>query len=466
MRSFSFRARALVSFAVVILLLVGGMAFAIRRLDTLATAEVAHIQAKEVGQTTVERLRWSGERTVSLGYAYMLWGDPELRKRLEITTANFDASVRDLRSSALTNTAAEIVNDIEHAASGFRDAQAEVLAARDRGEPTISIASRFESEMLPPRQELASALDRLAEHKEAMIERVYLEAEGNRDRLTVGLYGFLAVLAISGLAVSYSFVESLARAHRETLDALEAVRRAVRTRDELMGMVAHDLRNPLNAITMRSEFLKQSAESEKTKKHAKHIAAVAHRMAHLIDSLLDAASIESGRFSVVPAECNVVSLVHDTRTIFSNLFAARKIRFEEHVPDGKLSVLADKERVLQVLSNLLGNSLKFTPEGGCVQLSIERDKAMVHFAVSDTGAGIAASHLPNLFDRFWKSEKAGAKGTGLGLFIAKGIVEAHGGKIWVESVAGSGARFHFTLPSAEARRPSPQVIAGALATNE
>jgi signal transduction histidine kinase len=109
-------------------------------------------------------------------------------------------------------------------------------------------------------------------------------------------------------------------------------------------------------------------------------------------------------------------------------------------------IRADQERVLQVLSNLVGNALKFTPEGGLVTLSAERDATMVRFAVVDSGPGIPREDLARVFDRFWRKETPGKKGTGLGLFIAKGIIEAHGGRIWVESDTGRGASFYFTIP--------------------
>jgi signal transduction histidine kinase len=121
------------------------------------------------------------------------------------------------------------------------------------------------------------------------------------------------------------------------------------------------------------------------------------------------------------------------------------VRLEQSVADAGLAVLADRERVFQVLSNLVGNALKFTPSGGRVSLSVEQQGATVRFAVCDTGPGIPPVSLPRVFDRFW-TETPGKKGTGLGLFIAKGIVDAHGGRIWVESELGHGATFAFTLP--------------------
>jgi signal transduction histidine kinase len=106
---------------------------------------------------------------------------------------------------------------------------------------------------------------------------------------------------------------------------------------------------------------------------------------------------------------------------------------------------SDRERILQVLSNLIGNALKFTPPGGSVTVGVERRGGEARVAILDTGPGIAPGHLPHIFDRFWKHDTPGVKGTGLGLFIARGIIEAHGGRVWAESELGHGARFYFTL---------------------
>jgi signal transduction histidine kinase len=112
------------------------------------------------------------------------------------------------------------------------------------------------------------------------------------------------------------------------------------------------------------------------------------------------------------------------------------------------AVSADRDRVLQVLSNLLGNALKFTAGGGTVTVSVHLEEGAIRFAIGDTGPGIASENLDRIFDRFWKDESAGRRGTGLGLFIVRGIVEAHGGGVWVESELGRGSTFFFTLPAA------------------
>lgn len=446
MRSKSFRMRALAGFAAVIALLTGGMVFALRLLESLASVEVAHIRAKEMEITKVERLRWSGELTVSIGRGYIISGDPDLRARLQRASTDFDEDVRQLRSSDLSPRGAALVAEVERAGAAFRRVQDEVLAAREQGEATSALAHRFETEMLPLHRKLADSLDRLVEHKETLIKDVYAASNRERARLNLWMYGLLGVLVVASLGVSRYFGELLARSHDETQNALEVTRKAVAARDEIMGIVAHDLRNPLGAITMRAALLKRETDSESTRHHAESIENVAVRMEYLIKTMLDVATMEAGRFSVTPAPCDVDDLLRETVDMFGSLFASKEVRLDGEAK-AWLTIQADRERVLQVLSNLLGNALKFTPQGGEVQISIEPQREMVRFTVSDTGPGISAENLPRLFERFWKDETPGKKGTGLGLFIAKGIVEAHGGEIWVESEPGRGSRFHFTVPS-------------------
>jgi signal transduction histidine kinase len=450
MKSASFRTRALVGFAAIILLLVGGMVFALERLESVASAEVARIQAKEMEITKVERLRWSGELVVSIGRGYLISGDPALRATLESASADFDDNIREVKSSALSSTGAAYAADIERDAQAFRRVQYDVLAARDRGDAMEDVALRFENEMLPLHRRFAESLDRLVKHKESLITTLYTESELARARWNLGMHALLATLAVTSFGIAWYFGAQLARSYREARDALDVARKAVADRDDLTGIVAHDLRNPLGAIVMRAYLLKEQTDSANARRHAESIEKLARRMEHLIKTTLDVATLDAGTLSVTPERCEVKDLLRDTLDMFESLFAARRVRLESQIEVAGLAIHADRERILQVLSNLLGNALKFTPAGGEVRISTEPQNEMVRFTVSDTGPGISSEDLPRLFDRFWKHDTPGKKGTGLGLFIAKGIVEAHGGKLWVESELSRGARFRFTLPSATA----------------
>jgi signal transduction histidine kinase len=232
-------------------------------------------------------------------------------------------------------------------------------------------------------------------------------------------------------------------------------------RDELMAIVAHDLRNPLGAITMRAALMQKVPDSERVREQAEAVENIAMRMEYLIKTMLDVTTMEAGKFSVSPGRCDVDELLREATEMFETLSASKEVEIEQVVPDQGLAIHADRERVLQVLSNLLGNALKFTPQGGRVTLRAERQGATVRFGVQDTGPGIGRENLPRIFERYWKVETPGKKGTGLGLFIAKGIIDAHGGRIWVESEVGRGSSFYFTLPIASPAKQQAHATAQA-----
>lgn len=234
-------------------------------------------------------------------------------------------------------------------------------------------------------------------------------------------------------------------------DARERAEAASRMRQDLIAIVSHDLRNPLSAITTSAALLERVLPADgapRAPKYVETIARSAERMGRLISDLLDVASIDAGRLSVEPARRDADMLLVDAIEMLRPVAAGKSIRLEAEALAQPLAVHADQERVLQVLSNLLGNAVKFTREGGAISVRAQPDDAFVRISVSDTGPGISAEQMPHLFDRYWQAKKDGRLGIGLGLSIAKGIVEAHGGRIWAESTPGRGSTFHFTLPAA------------------
>jgi len=227
---------------------------------------------------------------------------------------------------------------------------------------------------------------------------------------------------------------------------------ATRARDEMLGVVAHDLRNPLNTIVMSVSSLLEllPANAPLLRKNAEILRRAADRMNRLIQDLLEVRRIETGRLVVEPRDVAVTALVDEAMEMLRPLAAAASIHLRSNVAADTPRVLADAGRILQVLSNLVGNAIKFTPAGGSITLTAARAEDEVRFTITDTGPGIAADELPHVFGRFWQGNRSDRRGIGLGLAIAKGIVDAHGGRIWVESHVGTGSRFYFTLPLAAA----------------
>lgn len=232
-----------------------------------------------------------------------------------------------------------------------------------------------------------------------------------------------------------------------------AAEEAGRAREQMVAVVSHDLKNPLATIEMAVSFLLEEmvpndAAHEREREQLLAIHRSATHMYRLIHDLLDVTAIEAGQLAVTRVPVSVDALVTDALELLRPLAVAKRIALIA-VPSPTLpSVVADRERILQVFSNLGGNAVKFTRTDGQVEIRVVHRDAVMAFEVRDTGPGIASDELPHVFDRFWQSRKTARGGVGLGLAIAKGIVEAHGGSINVTSEPGHGSCFAFTLPIA------------------
>jgi signal transduction histidine kinase len=220
--------------------------------------------------------------------------------------------------------------------------------------------------------------------------------------------------------------------------------------NEVLAVVSHDLRNPLNIISVGASLLDggQHSESERTE-IVQIIKSASDRMERLLVDLLSLARLDGGQsLPVVPAPMDLRSLLEEVRDAFACPARRNHRTLECRIGEGLPAVHADRDRIHQVLANLVGNALKFTPTGGTVTLEAEAAPGEVRCAVRDTGPGLTEEEMGKLFDPFWQAEKTARLGFGLGLKIAKCIVEAHGGQLSVGSVLGTGTTFSFTLPVA------------------
>jgi signal transduction histidine kinase len=254
------------------------------------------------------------------------------------------------------------------------------------------------------------------------------------------------------------FAEQLGRDSSLALDnarLYRSARDAAHARDKVLGIVAHDLRSPLQAIVLTLKTLQRQAPrpgsvtDERNHKALERLSTSAQRMSRLIDDLLDVTRMEAGRLSIrasaQPPEPLLQEAVETAR------LQAPQLRLLLEPPGTLPPVLVDRDRLLQVFSNVLGNAVKFTPPGGEIRVGARREDEHVVFFVTDTGPGIAPEAQRRLFEPFWQAHQGDRRGAGLGLSIARGIVEAHGGRLHVESEPGRGSAFFFSVPIA----PSP-----------
>ncbi|MBA3463552.1 MAG: GAF domain-containing protein [Deltaproteobacteria bacterium] len=264
-------------------------------------------------------------------------------------------------------------------------------------------------------------------------------------RIEPGDRTFLAILARQcGLALVRLRLHEVERAARHEAEE------ATRAREEILSVVSHDLRNPLGTIMMGASTLLQAFDASDPKLGRVHTVAQrihrqSERMARLIEDLVDFAGIQNGQLAIARTPHKPAAIIAQTNELFEPLASERGLVFLA-ASEGELpSIECDAERAVQIFASLLTNAIKVTPRGGSISIGAQPVANDIVFYVRDTGPGIAADELPSLFERFWRSKHPQYKGAGLGLSIARGLVEAHGGRIWAESEPGAGSTFFFSL---------------------
>jgi signal transduction histidine kinase len=313
-----------------------------------------------------------------------------------------------------------------------------------------------------PELDKAMASERHVADEDRRIEREVTDACLQREHAGANDFGESADEA-GGLEAHRHDTDELLTTERKGADsALDATTKALAEaksaeehQSDLLGMVAHDLRNPLSIIGLGAQMIVETTAEAATREDAQEVARAASRMERLLLDLLDVARIESRTLRIARADHGVCGFVTEVFRSYEPLFAAREITFRVESPGSDIVASFDHDRIVQVMSNLLGNALKFTPVAGTVQLRVERRGPEVEFVLRDSGLGIHPDALPHVFKRFWQTDSDARRGLGLGLYISEKIVQAHGGRIWVESTLGKGTTFHFTLPVAS---PIPRMV--------
>jgi signal transduction histidine kinase len=322
----------------------------------------------------------------------------------------------------------------------------------------VTMAKRLPAGAAPSAASLARAADTLAREvsHDAAAEvrrqnqellRLLASLEERQDELA----RLNAELEETNRGVLALHAELRDRADREA-EARRGAEAASRARDAVLAIVSHDLRNPVGSVITAAAFLLDTLPAEVLATAQGQQVGVMHRAARranrLLEDLMDVTRIESGGLAVDAAPVEVPGLLADAAEVMRGPAEENGVRLLTECAGRLPSVLADRDRVLQVFANLAGNAVKFTPAGGAVTLGAACAEGAVRFSVADTGPGMSAEQVERAFDRFWQAGRADRRGVGLGLSIARGIVEAHGGILSVTSAPNEGAIFHFTLPTA------------------
>ncbi len=352
---------------------------------------------------------------------------------------NTDASLlaeRDKTDAELAKRQAAARADEDDVVEAARERAHEVLdAARELADHDLEVMGATPREQRLVADLRAAADGALGEERAAAVETLRVEREAHRRALS-------ALLRLEREATDEGLVVERARADQ-----------VIANRDDFLGMVSHDLRDILGTIAIGASILTKPTPTSgsvdpKTKLIGERIQRSAARMNRLVGDLLDVVALESGSLHLTRARYDAIQLMTEAVELYRPSFVAKGVQLSTELSANEIVMDLDHDRILQVVANLLSNALKFTEPGGRVSVFAERQSADARFSISDSGVGIDPEHATAIFERFGQI-KRDRRGHGLGLFISKCIVEAHGGRIWVERSVDGGTAAHFTLPTAK-----------------
>ena len=349
-----------------------------------------------------------------------------------------DASLRVERHKTdeeLAKQQADVEGDASKVLDGARARADEVLrSAREKADKELQRTEADSDDFTVVEDERSREDDAVRRERATADEEFSREPDANRRAVA-------ALLELARAQTDYH----LHRERRHTDGAIGS-------RDDFLAMVSHELQNMLGGVAISAGALMKIPGNDEVRdavaRHTRRIQRNTARMNRLVGDLIDVVSIDAGRLAVAPESRDATELVGETLEAFEPIATARKISIGTRVAAGPLLARYDRGRILQALANLVGNALKFTKDGGRIDIVVESLEGRVQFAVIDSGVGIAPEQLSVVFDRFWQVTNLERPGLGLGLYITRGIVDAHGGRIWVDSRLDVGSTFYFTLPVA------------------
>ncbi len=439
------RRHLLVGWIVSLTLVVGIAVTAIFALRITAAGEGVLARDLSEDLISVQRLRLEAERVIGTTRAYLLTGESTYEARLETLHHDFEAQLLVLIDDSKDPEGSSDAAAVERAARAYTLAAQTVAEARSAsGDPRAIVAS-FEATLQPKRADLESSVTTFVKHRRAMFDESIARVQRRAGTAQLVLIAAALIAIALGVVLAVAVIRTVTAQFRRVEVAQTAAESASAARQELLAIVSHDLRNPLGAIILGTSALEESCAGI-AHRQVQIVHNAATRMQHMIDQLLEAARLDAGNVVLQAEPCDARRLVEDTVELFQARAHAQHVELRTMAHEARL--VGDRERLLEVLSNLIANALKFTPPGGRIVVCGERRDRDVHFAVADTGPGIAREQLPHLFERYWQGERHRHNGLGLGLYICKRLVDAHRGTIGVDSTLGTGTTFWFDVPAA------------------
>jgi signal transduction histidine kinase len=394
----------------------------------------------------VAELHLRAEQIVTAGRGYLLTAQPMYLERFRAANSGFASTLDEVAPATGSRREADLL-EVRHAWSRYVLA-ADTAVQRRTEQSDEAIVPYFEGVMSPARDALEKSLDSLQRDEREEVTAA-LERSGLASRQAAFAVAFTTLVAFSvSLWLSGTTRHRLSEQFLALGAATARATAAAEARDELLAVVSHDLRNPTTAILMNTALALRRLPPTGPRVQLERVHAAALRMRHLIEELLETARIDHAGLTLSRQRCELGPLVAEVVELFEPLAEAKQVTLTAQVPEAPCPAFIDRDRITRVLSNLCANAVKFTPAGGGVKVTVEREgDGALRCSVSDTGPGVPPDELERLFEKHWQARREGSDGLGLGLYIARSLVQAHGGRIWATSTSGQGATFTFQLPA-------------------
>lgn len=405
----------------------------------------------------VERIRNLAESQISNARSFFLLGSRALfdeqkkeKQQLAEAMANFEKQFNLAKVP-------EIMKRIEALEAQQQDIFDQGMKYREKQTESKIVGQFYQAKAASIRNELNHALDEIVQLHNAELERTRQQeteaAHGAESRIPRGMTLFTAMIAALFLSMTVLVIRMFSERVRHLAERgrlVEEAKKAVQARDEVISAVAHDLNEPLAEIKETAERLAATIKALEITEGTEAIKSKVAVADGAIKDILDQAKSDMGSMTLRLDQLGIDSILDEARLMMQPLAKQRDIRLQFESVNPPVLAFVDRERVLRVLSNLLGNAIKFSPKLSKVVVKVRSDQQFVYISVADNGPGIPDAQLPAIFDKFWQARKTAEQGAGIGLAVVKTIVEAHGGTVKAESHPGIGSTFTFSLPR---RRP-------------
>lgn len=380
---------------------------------------------------------------------YVLSGDESVLSSFDRNREEFVRVLTILKRKPNNQAERKLLDEISLAEKKMHDSAARGIAMSRSGASAQEVNEFFRSlKPLDDSRDLPSLLQTLVDTKMREFQNAKKE-DGNLSKRVLIFLGAASIICIIFAGVITSLIIKNIN-HKRRSEEKEAY--ISNARKEIIDTVSHDLKNPLSSIKLGLQYVERkltrntSCNDVEVEKGMTIIFRSVDKMEKMVSDLLDHTKLEAGKLLLEPTECDLARFTKEVIEQFRPIAYSKNIKLtSELINNGKI-IHCDQGRVEQVLSNIIGNALKFTPEGGEIHVGMSFREDAVVISIRDSGHGMSKDQLDHVFDRYWQVQETSKHGTGLGLAIAKIVVETHHGKIWAESELGKGSTFHFSLP--------------------